>query len=263
MAGAALGFTACEDDKEPIYHDPTEFVLNTPALAEQYYELRKGGTVELTCSQPDYGYAAETNYSVEVALNDRFVADSTFTVKGKPATSATITLQDADLNQPLLKLLDIKSFGDFPVDGVEPVTLYMRAHASLKNVESSAITSNTIVLKHVIPYNPYSPTGRTIYFIGSPQKWDINNGSLKIEETGVSTDLYMGAVNVPAGEQLFRFYTELGDWNTGSIGAPSGQNITIAVSEEEATEYVMEYDSQVAGQLLPTGPAVWSPYGWT
>ena len=55
---AVLSLNSCKEDTDPQYNNPTEFKLNTPALASQYYELTADGTLDLSWSQPDYGYAA-------------------------------------------------------------------------------------------------------------------------------------------------------------------------------------------------------------
>lgn len=51
--------TACEDDRDsnPTIQEPTTFVLNTPANATyNVYDLNQSKNIELTCTQPDYGY---------------------------------------------------------------------------------------------------------------------------------------------------------------------------------------------------------------
>ena len=68
-------FTACEkdDDSNPVLKEPTTFSLNLPPYAaNNIYDLKNAKTVELTCSQPDYGFPAATTYSVQVALNSEF-----------------------------------------------------------------------------------------------------------------------------------------------------------------------------------------------
>ena len=64
-----LLFTACESDRDdnPILQEPTTFVLNTPAFVNGVYDLEHSATLELTCSQPDYGYTAPVSYAVDVA----------------------------------------------------------------------------------------------------------------------------------------------------------------------------------------------------
>ena len=57
---AVLPFMAsCETDTDsnPTLQQPTTFVLNTPAYAENnVYDLANAETVNLTTTQPDYGY---------------------------------------------------------------------------------------------------------------------------------------------------------------------------------------------------------------
>ena len=69
----ALAFSACEDqDITPVLQEPTTFVLNTPAYVNGTYDLAKSTSLELTCSQPDYGFTAATSYAVEVSLTGKF-----------------------------------------------------------------------------------------------------------------------------------------------------------------------------------------------
>ena len=67
LAGLSFVFASCDDDRNsnPTLQNPTKFVLNTPAYAESaVYDLENSSSVELTCSQPDYGFTAATVYSV-------------------------------------------------------------------------------------------------------------------------------------------------------------------------------------------------------
>lgn len=83
VAGAALGLSSCSEtwDGNPVLttHEGTPVVdiLNAPALQDQYVTLsstNKEGTVHLTCSQPEYGYAAIATYKVQVSLSENFVS---------------------------------------------------------------------------------------------------------------------------------------------------------------------------------------------
>lgn len=228
MAAAALGFTACEDTKEPVYHEPTEFVLNTPAFANQLYMLGPNDSVAITCSQPNYGYAATPTYTVDVTLDEKFVeADEANGVEAnyktiKCGNSAVLMLPAPVLDKALLELLGIKGYSEFPAEGVKPISCYIRANAALDGVASSAITSNTIKLEALQLYNCYPQTGRTIYLIGqgTPAGWDINGTSGALQETGVGTNIYVGAYDIPAGELRFRIYETLGEWG-GNGALPS------------------------------------------
>ena len=64
MCGAFI-LASCADDNDsnPVLQKPTSFVLNTPALATNgTYDLANSTSVELTCTQPNYGFPITTNY---------------------------------------------------------------------------------------------------------------------------------------------------------------------------------------------------------
>lgn len=59
-----------------------------------------------------------------------------------------------------------------------------------------------------------------IYLIGSPQGWNINSDAMKLPETGKMGN-YEGTFTMPEDDDspIFRFYNQLGDWNSGSWGS--------------------------------------------
>lgn len=75
--------------------------------------------------------------------------------------------------------------------------------------------------------------GGDIYLIGSPQGWDINNSdmSLKLIDKGI----YYAEFTLSAGDNLFRFYSSLGEWGENgcsfSYGShrDDGNNLAIEV----------------------------------
>ena len=92
-AGAAmLGVVSCSTPDTPVMQKPTEFKLNVPPFAQQYYQLSPEGVLELTCSQPDYGIGTVVNYSAEISLTEDF-ADSRAIINTNGA-SATIALSE-------------------------------------------------------------------------------------------------------------------------------------------------------------------------
>ena len=75
LLGLVLGcmamFTACSDDNgsNPTANiAPSEFVLNTPAVAENYIELTDTTTISFTWSEPDFGYSALATYRFQVGV---------------------------------------------------------------------------------------------------------------------------------------------------------------------------------------------------
>ena len=57
---SVTALTSCSDDRDsnPDIQKPTVFTLNTPAMSEQYIQLTAQNKVNLTWSQPNYGYNA-------------------------------------------------------------------------------------------------------------------------------------------------------------------------------------------------------------
>lgn len=239
IAIAALAFTSCEADKEPVYQapDPATFVLNIPPMANQLYILAEGTTVDLTTSQPDYGVATITNYSVDVTLDDDFIEATDAqeanykTITPKNPTQAKISLDAAVLDEAICQLKGITAFVEYPEAGLDPVKVTMRAHAWISGVESSECVSNNITLEAVQLYNPFPEVPGFVYFVGSPSGWaepnEANAGTYaewSIEETGVGTKIYIGSVNIPAGEQYFRFYSKLAGWDAPGVSIGSSDN---------------------------------------
>lgn len=249
VLATALSFTSCEDDKEPVFKAPTEFKLNTPALQNELLTLSPEGTFELTCSQPDYGYSAVTNYSAEVSLTEDFADYRTIRSAGT-GTLARMTFKSEDL---ALALCDLHGYADkdaFIAANPGPEKVYLRAVASLAGVAESRIVSNTIYLSSVQSYYAVKEPGR-IFVVGAFSNgvsWNVGatvqeyiNASQVLDETGVETGIYTGVVNFPAGEVYFRFYTELGDWGSDgslpSIGpnAVDGDNTEVTLSATAQT----------------------------
>lgn len=146
-------FSACSDDNDsnPTLQTPTRFVLNTPALAANgVYDLANSTTVELTCSQPDYGFPATTQYTVQVAtkqdMSDAADLGTTFTTAkmAVPADELASTLTDLEVQQGK------EETKDFPMD----IPVYIRVKANLLTangdpVANTEILSNTVTLKQV------------------------------------------------------------------------------------------------------------------
>ncbi|MCC8114498.1 MAG: SusE domain-containing protein [Bacteroidales bacterium] len=221
VAVAALGLTSCNDDTDPKYKAPTNFTLNTPALADQYYELTEDGTLVFTCSQPDYGFTASTTYGIQIALSE---GGDTYTIAPQTPTSATIRVKASDVATGMCVLRGIESEDDWTQPGFIPV--YVRATAQLGTHGKSYIESNWIELKHVEGYFALPQPG-CIYLVGSPCGWpepsEANAGALadwRIFEKSdnIGSKVYYGVFDMPAAP-MFRFYTALTGWDTDSYGS--------------------------------------------
>ena len=115
LAVATFGFTSCDEDRDsnPILSGAgttRSFVLNVPPVSvNNVIDLLNSNSIELTTSQPDYGFPASTVYTVWVSLDgEEFVAlPTTYTtarmsVAAKEFNEALLGLAgDADLSAPL------------------------------------------------------------------------------------------------------------------------------------------------------------------
>lgn len=66
------------------------------------------------------------------------------------------------------------------------------------------------------------PSPEEIYLIGSPQGWSISDGSMPLPRTEITPDgwsVYTQVFEIDESEPILRFYTQLGDWENGSIGS--------------------------------------------
>ena len=69
-------FTSCKDDTQPRLEIPTEFVLNTPSMADQTYIFRDDenyknlNDITFTVSQPNYGVGVTPAYYVQLAKSE-------------------------------------------------------------------------------------------------------------------------------------------------------------------------------------------------
>lgn len=224
---AVAGLWACKDDTTPVVNVPDSFTLNTPPTAEQYYELTPDGTITLTCSQPDYGFIAAASYSVEISLDKQ----ATYAINSNDPSKAAFTIKDADVATGLCELRGIKSPDDYTDAGYQP--LYIRAVATLLKDGTGLVKSNWIELQHVKGYFAI-PTPGYIYLVGACSEWTMNetetlrNWRLYENDNAIGSKIYSGVFDVPAGQAMFRFYTELdGNWDTYSYGPCNNNGHTV------------------------------------
>lgn len=228
---AVVGLTGCSEDTDPKYHNPTEFVLNTPALQEQYYELTDGGQFQLTCSQPDYGYSAVANYSAEVSLSADFAQFESLT--NTTPTQSIMVFKDSDLAVALCALNGIETEDQKDEYNARPAQrVYFRAVCELDGVEGSRIVSNVVYLDQVKGYFAV-PVAGYIYLVGQCEGWATPDASqtehfapwrLFEADDAIGSKIYSGVFDIPAGTAMFRFYTALTGWDNDSYGAQVDDN---------------------------------------
>ena len=157
LAFAAIPMmTACSEDRDsnPTLQDATTFHLNTPAIAqgESTYDLAKGATLNLTCSQPDYGYTAPVVYQVQVSIDPKFQQSTEagqgvdYKTLAASYTSANMNVDGVELNNAVVKLYQNSHDGADPTGLNMPVYLRLRAHVDF--TDNTYINSNVITLPH-------------------------------------------------------------------------------------------------------------------
>ncbi|MGN0210886.1 MAG: SusE domain-containing protein [Muribaculaceae bacterium] len=223
LLAALVGFTSCSEDRDPVYKAPTTFVLNVPEMQNQYIELTEGNVLELTCSQPDYGYSAICVYSAEVSLTEDFAEYKELAAAEE--SQCHIQLKQEDIATAICQLhgvTDEESYVDRPAE-----TVYFRAVCKIKQVENSTIKSNVVAYNRVKAYFAIPQPG-FIFLVGQPEGWagpTAGNAAhyepwkLKENADEIGSKVYHGTFTIDAGSAMFRFYTALTGWDADSYGS--------------------------------------------
>lgn len=162
-------------DSNPTLQDPTTFHLNTPALAlgGNVYDLEKGKTLNLTTSQPDYGFPLATTYQVQVSLNKNFsdkdVEGVEYSTLESTYTTANMNVDAQEINNAVVEMFLDNNPGVSPSGVIMPIYVRLRAH--ITNSDRGYINSNVIEIpKVVVGYVASLP--KNIFLAGS----SIRNG---------------------------------------------------------------------------------------
>lgn len=217
----ALGlslFASCSDDRDdnPTVVSPTEFHLNTPALAGQYLDLEKSKTINFTCSQPDYGFPANTKYTLQVALDENMTdcKEIEQTFKGAKLDVSSELLASTLTNYALEHG---KTEADFPMD----IQVYARARAVMTNVsgepvEGTEILSNVVKLNnvHLLYSLPPVKTPGKLNIVGQFCNWDWSK-CLKMVPVYGTDNVFWHLVYIDeSGIKI----NEKTDWDGGEVG---------------------------------------------
>lgn len=267
VAAVALGFTGCKDDNDPVYQEPTdatEFKLNTPAFASQFYQLSPDGLMTLTVeTQPDYGFVSSVLYSAEISLDKT----SVYPVTPDLRTNTVMQLKENDIAVGMCNLAGITDRDGWDANPVAQGVqkLYVRAVAQLSGVESSRVVSNWVELPQVQGFFAI-PSPGFIYFIGAASGWKapspdnaeaLADWRLWESETAIGSGIYSAVFTIPAGQAQFRFYTELtaAGWDnpTGTLGARE---------ENDDNEDITLIDGTYQGSYV-IGKGNWQIPEWT
>lgn len=171
--------TACSDDNDsnPSIQTPTEFKLNTPALVNTPIDLANSSKIMLTCSQPNYGYTASVQYTVQVATDENMTDAVELS---ETSNSAKVAIDAASLASTLTNIYvqKGKTEADFPMD----VKAYFRLKANIVTsngnvVEGTEILSNVVSLNniHLLFSLPPVNLPSHIYVVGNFCDWKWDN----------------------------------------------------------------------------------------
>ena len=171
--------TACSDDNDsnPSIQTPTEFKLNTPALVNTPIDLANSSKIMLTCSQPNYGYTASVQYTVQVATDENMTDAVELS---ETSNSAKVEIDAASLASTLTNIYvqKGKTEADFPMD----VKAYFRLKANIVTsngnvVEGTEILSNVVSLNniHLLFSLPPVNLPSNVYVVGNFCDWKWDN----------------------------------------------------------------------------------------
>ena len=152
-------FAACDEDRDSnptldLSHVAEGFVLNTPAYAENIYDLAKSEGVELTCSQPNYGEGVPylVRYFVQVSLDPTFGqanSEAAFKELSTSFTTAKMNANAVEFNNAVVDLFQEANAGA-DVPATLPVYVRLRAIIDGTMTENLGETfSNVITLPQV------------------------------------------------------------------------------------------------------------------
>ena len=237
LMAATLMFTACSDDRDsnPVLQQPSTFVLNTPAYANQAVDLANSQTVNLTWSQPDYGgFPVAADYTVELSATNQWttsyaeeVADESgetqcdYYVIENVFSSCKAEVSAADVAKALVVMCNYVE-GEMP----ENQEVYARVKAVTNGADP--IYSNVVkflVTPYYIELKPADPV--LWYMVGNcigSNDWDNGSGSVgtglipllpqpgaDVDGNGNTVLVYAGYF--PEGGQ-FKFIKVPGSWDT-------------------------------------------------
>ncbi len=229
-ACALFGMASCSQDRDPVLQTPTEYVLNTPVMQEQYIDLQEGNTLELVSSQPNYGYSAIADYSAEMSLTPEFTTSYKLDTTPDTKHLSRMAIPQQNIAVGIMELNGITDEDSFQAkypNGMDYEKIYFRAVCELAGVEGSRIVSNVVSYDYIKGYFAVAVPGY-IYMVGAPTGWtEPSEGNtafyadyrLSEPADAIGSKVYSGQFDIEAGSALFRFYTALTGWDADSYGS--------------------------------------------
>ena len=231
MMGMGL-FVACQTDNDsnPTVQTPTQFTVNTPVFANTLVDLANSKTIELTWSQPNYGFPLAASYDVEVSTSqDMSNAQLVQTVTGDPRASLDAGILASTLTQMLLD--DGHTEEEFPME----IPVFFRVKAYVQTtasdvVENTTILSNVVALNKVNLAFSLAPVSapETLYLVGDFCGWEWSK-SLKMVQCYDGANVFWHMVYI--GESGVKFNIEQA-WDGAEVGFAGLHSVTGDLADE-------------------------------
>lgn len=210
--------TACSDDNDsnPSIQTPTEFKLNTPALVNTPIDLANSSKIMLTCSQPNYGYTASVQYTVQVATDENMTDAVELS---ETSSSAKVAIDAASLASALTNIYveKGKTEADFPMD----VKAYFRLKANIVTsngnvVEGTEILSNVVSLNniHLLFSLPPVNLPSHVHIVGNFCDWDWAKSFDMVQVYGTDNIFWRLVYIDDSGIKL----NTVAEWNKSEVG---------------------------------------------
>jgi len=217
-------------DDNPTLKAPTQTdFLNNPAMQQNEIILANTDVLHLTCSQPDFGYAAAADYVVETSMSPDFVScykmdnDPTKDAPGMIALTtvfhdcANINLAADEMATAMCRLMGVTKESTITGD---PLTVYIRLRAFVpQDEERTTITSNVVKFDKVVPfYNVVVPDQPTIFWLrGSMNGWGSADSKWNLVTTDEKNKWIAKDIKFEANTQ-FKIST-YPDWGSPNLGS--------------------------------------------
>ncbi len=229
LATATFSCTETWDDNPTLKAPTNNNFLNEPAMQDNEIVLANTEILNLTCSQPDFGYAAAADYVVEVSMSPDFV--SVYKMDNDPTKDApglialtTVFHDCANINPAademataMCRLMGVTLESSLKE---VPTTVYVRLRAYVPQAEEeTTIISNVVKFNKIVPfYNVVVPDEPTIFWLrGSMNGWGSADEQWNLLTTDEKNKWIARNISLPAGTQ-FKIST-YPDWGSPNLGS--------------------------------------------
>ena len=277
LLGMVATLTSCSEDRDsnPNIQTPTTFNVNTPALADQYIQLSATNKVNLTWSQPNYGYNTLATYAIQVGLvqedgtvdwnvKETTDADGNTVTENKfletTFTNCNVNIPGEELARAINEIDGVTDPEAYVDNGYRKVAL--RVYSAVYNTAKEEIPGSGIMSENYVVYNNMADycavLGKDfIYCVGScfggwmaPDAAHADSyAPYRLFETEIGSNVYEGDLDIAAGDITFRFYAKLTGWDGGdSWGWCEADNNELVVEFDSDGHFTSQEDQFVKGK---------------